>query len=66
MNRKNAILLNDTSKESHIGCSQVINNIRKVCEFNGIHIAHTFTRQQIVKDSKFSSIIKSVDLISVK
>lgn len=65
MKQKNAILLNDTSGESHVGCSQVITNIRLVCEANSIHITRTFTRQQIVKDPRFSVVAHASDLIIV-
>jgi len=46
MSRK-AILLNDTSRENHIGCGLVIQNIKKLCREKGVELLDTFERKNI-------------------
>lgn len=43
-----AILINDTSNESHLGSKAVINNIKRLCIKNNINLISTFTRKDII------------------
>lgn len=49
---KNAILINDTSNECHIGSMQVIKNISKLCKDNSIDIVARYTRHNIIDNTK--------------
>ena len=63
---KKAILINDTSDERHIGCDNVIKNIKYLCRKNNIEITTTFTRADINKHSaKCFESMKTCDIIII-
>ncbi len=63
---KNAILINDTSNERHIGCDNVIKNIKYLCKKNDIEVTQTFTRADINKHpDKCSDAMKTCDIIII-
>ncbi len=63
---KKAILINDTSNERHIGCDNVIKNIRYLCMKNDIDIIKTFTRQDVNnRHPLLIEKIKEIDIIII-
>lgn len=64
MNYKQAILINDTSGESHLGCDNVIRNIKLLCKKNGMEVIRTLTRQDINNRRNLHR-IKDCDIIVV-
>jgi len=63
---KTAILINDTSKERHLGCDAVIKNIFHLCKINQIEVIATFTRPDVKgRSSKVISAINSCDIVIV-
>jgi len=64
MKYKKAILINDTSNESHLGCDSVIRNIKLLCKKNDMEVIRTFTRQDINNRRNLEH-IKDGDIIIV-
>lgn len=66
MTTKKAILINDTSSESHIGSIMVIQNLVKLCEERNIKINSFYKRYTVLKNSnQLKEDIKNNDLIIV-
>ena len=65
-NRRKAILLNDTSGEQHVGCSLVIDNLRRICRDHEIDVIETFTRKDLLSNDVRNRVFSpSIDLIIV-
>lgn len=61
-----AILINDTSKEHHIGCDTVIANIKYLCKERDLEITQTFTRQDVKLNSpKLIEAITRCDIVII-
>lgn len=60
MENKSAVLINDTSKEYHIGCYNVINNIQRLCKKNNIRLIDKFTRHEITDKIRLGSLNKKI------
>lgn len=64
---RNAILINDTSNEHHIGSSLVVNLIEDLCLSKDIKIVQKLTRAQIEKESYVKQMLnaENIDFILV-
>ncbi len=62
---RKAILINDTSKECHIGCIGVIDNIERLCGENNIKLIGKFTRSEIVDKTRPRDLKNGIDRSSI-
>ena len=61
-----AMLFNDTSVEKHIGCTTVIQNIKKLCEERGLKLIKSFNRKAIfAKPKVVEKTIREADIIVI-
>ena len=57
---KKAILFNDTSRENHVGCDLVIQNIKRLCREHDVDLIDTFERKNI--HSANPRVLANIDL----
>lgn len=61
-----AVIVNDTSNEHHLGCTAVIESLKKLCAKNGIEIVKLFRRDKVTsRNSSFSLALDASDFVII-